>query len=111
VLLDHQVLIGYLVVEEEQVKIMPMVGAVEAPLSVQIVHMQVQDLVDLLFLGVVTQQHRQHKIVDQVVEELDGIQDQKLQVVQVVPVLFSLPILHKYTQGYIPINNKNIYSL
>jgi RNA polymerase sigma factor (sigma-70 family) len=29
----------------------------------------------------------------------------------VVPVLFSLPILHKYTQGYIPINNKNIYSL
>jgi hypothetical protein len=31
--------------------------------------------------------------------------------VPVVPVLFSLHILHKYTQGYIPINNKNIYSL
>jgi hypothetical protein len=29
----------------------------------------------------------------------------------VVPVSFSLHILHKYTQGYIPINNKNIYSL
>jgi hypothetical protein len=29
----------------------------------------------------------------------------------VVPVLSSSLILHKYTQGYIPINNKNIYSL
>jgi hypothetical protein len=85
VLLDHQVLIGYLVVEEEQVKTMPMVAVVAAHLSVQIVHMQVQDLVGLLFLEVVTQQHRQHKIVDQVVEELDGIPDQKLQVVLVVP--------------------------
>jgi hypothetical protein len=34
-----------------------------------------------------------------------------LVVVSVVPVSFSSPILHKYTQGYIPINNKNIYSL
>jgi hypothetical protein len=32
-------------------------------------------------------------------------------VVLVVPVLFSLHILHKYTQGYIPINNKKLYNL
>jgi hypothetical protein len=45
-----------------------------------------------------------------VVEEEEVLLMIVLEEATVVPVLSSLPILHKYTQGYIPINKTNIYS-
>jgi hypothetical protein len=96
--------IGLLVVE-----VVPIVVEVEVD---QLQHlMLVLALVDFIMVRLQMAGGLLQARIVEVVEEHMVLEVSLHTEVVVVPVLSSSLILHKYTQGYIPINNKNIYSL